>query len=348
MAATFEHASRYRTLLSAIVSDPALGPAVLSHPATLFSLLCEYLPDAPDETGPLLAAAQVDIPGMLRAHVAEGMSCEKAIQLAAARLAARTRFHEQACLWAVYEFALALGLVAAGPELNAAAGAELLPVRGAGQRGSSGRRSGHLPGQRNWLAVITGAVVAVAGATGFALLSQRHVAGLDHPHPGYSHRTPAARTTSVGPSTAGARSASASADARAHPTARRAARSRPSTSHRPSPASPASPAPADPAVIARNYIAEVNEHDWPAVWQLGGGNVLLAYQPDPAPLTYPEMVANFRHTVSVTITSLTAVGDRVTMHVSALDSAGVTQYYELKLVIGAGRVVSGSQYFLGP
>src|SRR5262245_33490475 len=108
MAAAFGRGSRSRAVLAAIVADPAYGPQALSHPATLFSLLSEYLPDSPRETGPLLAAAQVDVPGVLRGHIADGVPTRIAIQLAAASLAARTSFPDQACLWAASEFALAL------------------------------------------------------------------------------------------------------------------------------------------------------------------------------------------------------------------------------------------------
>lgn len=367
MAAAFEGGSRSRAVLAAIVADPAFGPRALSHPATLFSLLAEYLPDVPGETGPLLAAAQVDIPGALRDYVAGGVSRRMATKLAAARLAARTGLPDQACLWAACEFALALGLAtagqlaglrsdgdatAAGPvefALAAGTGAELLPAGGPRPRGSRGPGSGRPPGLRSWLAAITGGVVVAAAALGIALLFQPHAGGQRQPHHSGSHRHPAARTAGVRPSTATSRPGSASA----HASARSAASPRASIASPPaSTASPrastASPAPAAPASIARAYIADVNERDWLSLWQLGGGNVVLAYQPDPGPLTYPEMVATFRHTVSVVITSLTSAGDTVSMRVSALDSAGVTQYYQLNLVIDGGRVVSGSQYYLGP
>lgn len=358
MAAAFEGESRSRAVLAAIVADPAIGPSALSHPATLFSLLADYLPDLPRETGPLLAAAQVDIPRALRDYIAGGVSRRMAIQLAAGRLTARSGFPDQACLWAACEFAIALGLAtadqlpglrsdggvtAAGPvepALTAGTGTELLPVGGPRPRGSRGPGSGRSPGLRSWLAAIIGAVVVVAGALGIALLSQRHLAG-QQSHPSGSHRYPGAGTAGARPSTASSRSVSASA----HTSARSAARPRASTAS--PPASTASPVQAAPALIAREYIADVNEREWPSLWQLGGGNVVLTYQPDPGPLTYPEMVATFRDTVSVMITSLTSVGDTVSMRVSALDSAGVTQYYQLNLVISGGRVVSGSQYFLG-
>lgn len=368
MDATFERGGRPRTVLAAIVADPALGPAVLSHPATLFGLLSEYMPDSPRETGPLLAAAQVDIPGALRDYVADGLPRGTAIQLAATRLAARTGLPDQACMWAVSEFALALGLATVGqlprwPASADVAATDLVePVLAAGigeepfarfgeprwRRSPSPRsvpRSGRSLALRTSLATITGAVVVAAGATGIAMQSQHHVAGPRQPHPSYSHHSPGTRTAGARPSTASSGPGTASA----HTSAARA-RGRTTSPHRdtasphPSPASPA----ADPALIARDYIAGVNQRDWPWLWQLGGGNVVLTYQSDPGPLTYPQLVAEFQHTVWVTITSLVSTGDTVSLRVSALDSAGVTQYYRLILVIAGGRIISGSQYLLGP
>ena len=356
MAAEFEGGSRSRAVLAAIVADPAFGPSALSRPATLFSLLSEYLPDSPGQTGPLLAAAQVDVPESLHRHLAAGTPYPTAIQLAAGKVAARTGLPEEACLWATCEFALALGLVtmdelseslldgdfdqadpadwAPGDRAPAdRASTALLPgFDRPRQRGSADPRSGRPPGQRRWLAAITGAVVVSAGVTGIFLFSQ-HLVGRQ-PHRATSQGNPAAHTASPHSGTASPRHPRASA----HPGV-------PDAGASPGTTSPAAPS---PVPVARAYIADVNARDWPSLWRLGGGNVVLTYQPEPGPMTYPEMVAAFQHTVSVAITSLTSAGDTVTMHVSAVDSAGVTQYYQLNLVIGGGRVISGEQYFLGP
>ena len=369
MAAALGRESRSRAVLAAIVADPAFGPAALSHPATLFSLLSEHLPDSAPERGLLLAAAQVDVPGAVRDYVAAGMSHGMAIQLAAARLAARTRFPAQACLWAASEFALALGLADADqlPDslwpagVTATRSAELEPATSTGAEvrpfssgrvrpASRGPGSRRRAGLRSGLAVITGAVVIAAGATGVALLSPRHVAGPRHLYASHRHANPGSRAISAGPGAASAHpgptASTRPGSASGHPRPRATDSSVPAA---PSPrASTTSPAPARPAVIAREYVTDVNDRDWPSVWQLGGGNVVLTYDPNPGPLTYSEMVARFQHTVWASITSLTWAGDTVSMHVSALDSAGVTQYYQINLVIGHGRIVSGSQYFLGP
>src|SRR6185437_5550029 len=206
MAAVSGPGGRPRAVLAAIVADPALGPEALSHPATLFGLLSEYLPGSPGQTGPLLAAAQVDVPAVLRGHMADGVPGPTAIELAAARLAARTGFPDHACLWAASEFALALGLATAGqiprslPGGAAAAtrsaaraqatrdGLELpMPPGRAHPRGSRHPRSGRRP--RTWLTVITGAVLA-AGAIGIALHPGPHPADRQPLDPGYHHATP--------------------------------------------------------------------------------------------------------------------------------------------------------------
>ncbi|HUD36208.1 MAG TPA: hypothetical protein VMR14_04875 [Streptosporangiaceae bacterium] len=344
MVAEFEYESSPRSILAAIVADPDLGPPALSHPATLFSVLRDYLPDSPRETGPLLAAAQLDIPRALRGQVARGVPRPMAIQFAATKLAARTDFSDEACLWAASEFALALGLATADqlpaltpasdltavspaePGLADEAGSRLPPSEPPGFRPERPRR------RRGWLAaIIAGAAVAAAAAIGIAAaaLPRHDVAGRHQPHP----------SASAGPSVRPSASVSPTASA-----SRTAASPSPSVS----PSARASAPTADPALVARQYIADVNDRDWPSLWRLGGGNVVLTYQPSPGPLSYTQMVASFDQTVSVTITGLTTTGDAVSMRVDAVDSAGVTQYYELNLVISGGQVVSGSQYFLGP
>jgi hypothetical protein len=108
-----DRADAARVALAAIVGEPDLGPAVLADPAALSAILTDYLPGAPRETGPLLAAAQADVAGMLREHAARGMDPATAIRLAAAHLAASTSYSSEACLWASGELAIALGLTTA-------------------------------------------------------------------------------------------------------------------------------------------------------------------------------------------------------------------------------------------
>jgi hypothetical protein len=351
MVAELADANNPGALLAAIVADPDLGSRALSHPATLFRLLCDYLPDSPD-AGLLLAACQVDVPRALRGYLARGLMPSKAIQLAATRVAARTDFTDEACLWAACEFALALGLVTADELPDAPAPAALataIPVEPAlapgagplrilpagGPRRPQGYRRG--PSRRRriglaaMIAVIAAALAAAIGTAALAL-TQHHVASRS-PAPPTAH----ARTIGSSP----ARPSQASA----RPTPSTARPSPTPSSVSPSTVSPPPPPP-DPAQVATEYVADVNSRNWPALWQLGGGSVVLTYATDPGPLTYSEMVATFAETVSVTITSLTSAGDTVSIRSSALDTAGVTQYYEIKLVVRDGRIIAGSQYLL--
>jgi hypothetical protein len=338
-------------VLAAIVADPDLGPRALSHPATLFRLLCDYLPDSPD-AGLLLAACQVDVPRALRGYLARGLTPSKAIQVAASRVAARTEFTDEACLWAACEFALALGLVteddlprAPAPATLAAAipvepalavstdPLQILPV--GAQRRSPDSQAGRSRRRRIWLAAVIAvmtAALAAAIVTAAVALTAHHVASRHQTRP-----TVKARTTGSKPAS--------SSPASARPTPSTASPSPSKISPSPTP-STVSPLPPDPTQVATDYVADVNSRDWPALWQLGGGNVVLTYASDPGPLTYSQMVATFAQTVSVTITSLTSAGDTVSIRSSALDSAGVTQHYEIKLVVQAGRIISGSQYLL--
>jgi hypothetical protein len=117
-AISFDHADDARTALHAIVSDPAHGKDALSSPQTMSNLLQDLLPDAPRETGLLMAAANAGLPAALREHVALGMDVATAIGLVAATLAAKTAFPRPACAWVATELAVALGL--ASPDIQVA------------------------------------------------------------------------------------------------------------------------------------------------------------------------------------------------------------------------------------
>src|SRR5260370_4877684 len=90
--ARFEHADDVRRALRSIVSDPALGPDALNNTQSAANLLHDLLPDAPRETSLPLAAISATAPAVLREHVAQGMSSDTAIRLAAAALASQTAF----------------------------------------------------------------------------------------------------------------------------------------------------------------------------------------------------------------------------------------------------------------
>ena len=114
MAAEFEHAADARAALRTIVSDPAHGPDALDDTQVTANLLRDLLPDAPRETGLLVAASGAGLGSMLRGHAGRGMDVGTAISLAASALASRTAFAPDACRWAATELAIALGLAPAG------------------------------------------------------------------------------------------------------------------------------------------------------------------------------------------------------------------------------------------
>jgi len=113
-APSLEHADQARAALRAIVADPAHGPGALDSPQMTANLLEDLLPDAPRETGLLVAAARAGLPAALRGYAAQGMDAATAIRLAAATFAGRTAFAADACEWVAAELAIALGLTGAG------------------------------------------------------------------------------------------------------------------------------------------------------------------------------------------------------------------------------------------
>jgi hypothetical protein len=105
-----------REALRIIVADPRYGPAALSNPQTMTNLLKDMLPDAPRESGVLVAASEAGVPGMLQGNVAQGMDWDTASRLAAGSLENRTALTAEACTWAVSTLGSALHLdAAAGP-----------------------------------------------------------------------------------------------------------------------------------------------------------------------------------------------------------------------------------------
>ncbi len=119
-ASSLEHAAEARAALRAIASDPAHGPGALDSPQMTANLLQDFLPDAPPETGLLVAAASAGLPAALRGYLAQGMDPMTAIRLAAASLAGRTAFTSETCEWVAAELAIAVGLASAGEVLVAA------------------------------------------------------------------------------------------------------------------------------------------------------------------------------------------------------------------------------------
>ncbi len=109
----FEHADETKAALRAMVSDPAHGADVLASPELTANLLRDFLPDAPRETGLLVAAVSAGIPAALRGYEAERIDPATAVRLAAALLAARTAFTPEACEWVAAELMMAIGFAGA-------------------------------------------------------------------------------------------------------------------------------------------------------------------------------------------------------------------------------------------
>jgi hypothetical protein len=117
----FEHASEVRAALRVIVSDHGHGADALSDPVRMTNLLRDLMPDAPRETGLLIAAAQTRLAEILRGHASSGLDARTAARLAAADFAANTAFSQEVCEWVTGELATALGLWAAAEPSTAAA-----------------------------------------------------------------------------------------------------------------------------------------------------------------------------------------------------------------------------------
>ena len=105
-----ENRAELRAALQAIVSDPNLGPHALSDRNLMAGVIKDYVPDAPRETGILLAAVEHGVPETLRGHIANGVDAPTAISRTASWFADRTMYAPDASGWVVGEIALAMGL----------------------------------------------------------------------------------------------------------------------------------------------------------------------------------------------------------------------------------------------
>ncbi len=111
-AKPWEHAARARAALHAIVTDPGLGPAVLSSGRLLANVLEDLLPEAPRERAILVMAAQAGLAETLRMHGTHGMESAIAVSLTAASLENASPLDPDACHWVATEMAVALGIAA--------------------------------------------------------------------------------------------------------------------------------------------------------------------------------------------------------------------------------------------
>ena len=150
--ARLKYAAEARTALHAITSDPSYGAAALSSAPIMANLLRDYLPDAPRETGLLIAAATAGVSAQLSDHVAQGLDARTAVSLAASSLETASAFTPEACEWVAAELAIALGLpgsdllnvAAVGDEPEAA---QTVPQAGLAQAGSAPGPERPVPGR---------------------------------------------------------------------------------------------------------------------------------------------------------------------------------------------------------
>jgi len=98
-----------RTAVRSIAQD--YGPAALSNPEFLNSLLRDMIPDSPREASVLVAAAEANVAGILQERTAQRISTDAAVAQAVAALEERTALAQDACQWAVRQLAEALGLL---------------------------------------------------------------------------------------------------------------------------------------------------------------------------------------------------------------------------------------------
>jgi hypothetical protein len=94
--------------LRSIVANPRYGAAALSNSQTMTYLLEHMLPDAPRESGALVAASNAGVPDMLRQQLSQGTDPGTATRLAAESLGNRTGLTPEACQWAAGALAAAL------------------------------------------------------------------------------------------------------------------------------------------------------------------------------------------------------------------------------------------------
>jgi hypothetical protein len=97
-----------RAALDVVVQD--YGVDALSNSQFLMSLLKDLLPGAPRESNVLVAAAEVNVAGVLRDRLAQHISTDAAVAQAAGLLEERTGLAPDACQWAVRQMAEMIGL----------------------------------------------------------------------------------------------------------------------------------------------------------------------------------------------------------------------------------------------
>jgi eukaryotic-like serine/threonine-protein kinase len=92
-----------------------------------------------------------------------------------------------------------------------------------------------------------------------------------------------------------------------------------------------------PRAAVRAFIAAINAHDWPKVWQLGGKNLGESYQ---------SLVDGFRYTSHDVITSIVSHEDMVNAQIRAYETTGAVQTIALSYTVRAGIITQGTQTVL--
>ncbi len=101
-----------QTALHTLVNDQRYGPSTLSNPQTMTYVLQHMLPNLPQESSALVAAASAGVPGMLQYHLSQGADMSTAQRLTAQALASQSTMSPEACAWAAGAMASALRLEA--------------------------------------------------------------------------------------------------------------------------------------------------------------------------------------------------------------------------------------------
>jgi hypothetical protein len=86
------------------------GPGCLSNAQLLSGELKDFMPNAPRETNILIQAAEAGLPDLLRDRLAQGISPDAALAIAASTVAERTGLAGDATTWAASVIATVLGL----------------------------------------------------------------------------------------------------------------------------------------------------------------------------------------------------------------------------------------------
>lgn len=106
----------------------------------------------------------------------------------------------------------------------------------------------------------------------------------------------------------------------------------------PSPSSPPVTPPPGPRAVVLSYIGAINAHHWRQVWDLGGRNLSPSYQ---------AMVAGYRLTAHDDLTAIRVQGDTLDANLSARETTGVVQHYQMHYVVRDGVIVAGHAILLG-